>query len=495
MAENELNTTMPEEIRTYDVPMDASREITEDDTMPSAVIVQDVLDQEAGASETAASETAASETAASETAASETAATETEATETETSETEASETKASETEATEVIVVEEASGTGESSDIEVFIDENMRIVEALIFASDEPITFAQLREVIAPGEAKRNTDKTEVVAVRTEAVEENGEAADTAIRKTAPRKRPAPRFTITALKSMVDRLNESYRENGNAFRVIEIAGGFSFQTTPAFGGYVGQLYAERTKRRLTQAALETLAIIAFKQPISKPSIETIRGVNVDFVIKSLLERNLISIVGREDTVGRPLLYGTTKFFLKHFGLRSLNDLPKPREIEELIGEEETIELFSIDENDAMPGTAEPEDGGKPGLFDTMKNDSKEHEAPEDVPEMEAVIPENAPAIEGIETEDAPDIDGPEPEDTPDIDGPEPEDTPDIDGPEPEDAPDHERIMLEENIDAEGIATEEYADIEIVTPQAAPENNTDTTEETIDSDIQKPEGRE
>ncbi len=207
------------------------------------------------------------------------------------------------------------------------------ILEALIFASDEPLTFKQIKELLAPNETGDE-----------ETVEE----------ETAPtrgRRRKTPRLTITRVKRAIDWLNDAYSDSGRSFRIIEVSGGFAFQTTGEYGAWVGRLFAERSRRRLTQSALETLSIIAFRQPISKPAVEGIRGVNADHVVKSLLERNLISIVGREDSPGRPLLYGTTKTFLKHFGLSSINDLPKPREIKDLLSSEEELSVNPIDEMD------------------------------------------------------------------------------------------------------------------------------------------------
>jgi len=145
------------------------------------------------------------------------------------------------------------------------------------------------------------------------------------------------------IDSVVDLLNEKYSENESAYKIIKIANGYIFATLEAFAKYVGYLSSERTKRRLSQAALETLSIIAYKQPITKPELESIRGVNSDYILTTLLEKNLITIKGRAETVGRPLLYGTTDEFLKYFGLNNLSDLPKPREIEEIMQDEDFIE--------------------------------------------------------------------------------------------------------------------------------------------------------
>jgi len=150
-------------------------------------------------------------------------------------------------------------------------------------------------------------------------------------------------LTKDDVDSTVDLINQKYTDNVNAFRILRIANGYLYATLEVFAKYVGYLSSERAKRRLSQAALETLSIIAYKQPITKPELESIRGVNSDYILTTLLEKNLITIKGRAETVGRPLLYVTTDEFLKYFGLNNLTDLPKPREIEEIMQDEDFIE--------------------------------------------------------------------------------------------------------------------------------------------------------
>lgn len=145
------------------------------------------------------------------------------------------------------------------------------------------------------------------------------------------------------IESAVESLNENYLKQNSAFRIKKISNGYIFATTEEFAKYVGYLSSERAKRRLSQAALETLAIIAYKQPVTKPEIETIRGVDSDYMLTTLLEKNLITIKGRAETVGRPLLYCTTDEFLKYFGLNNISDLPKPRELEEIMQDEDFLE--------------------------------------------------------------------------------------------------------------------------------------------------------
>ncbi|MFC2082124.1 SMC-Scp complex subunit ScpB [Bacteroidota bacterium] len=181
------------------------------------------------------------------------------------------------------------------------------VIEALIFASDEPISASEIVKAIK----EIDGDETEI--------------------------------SSSNIESVVDNLNEKYSEEDKSFKIIKLSNGFTFSTKPEYSKYVGFLSTEKSKRRLSHAALETLAIVAYKQPITKPEIESIRGVNADFVIKTLLEKNLITIKGRADTIGRPLLYITTDEFLKYFGLFNLSDLPKPREIEEIMKDEDFIE--------------------------------------------------------------------------------------------------------------------------------------------------------
>lgn len=143
-------------------------------------------------------------------------------------------------------------------------------------------------------------------------------------------------FSPSKVAQAVASLNTRYMESGTSFRIREIAGGYQIYIVPEFTGFVQEMFSRRRKMRLTRAALETLAIIAYKQPVTRIEIEQIRGVASDGVIHNLLEKNMISIKGRAETIGKPLQYGTTDEFLKFFGLNSLEDLPGMSEIEELL---------------------------------------------------------------------------------------------------------------------------------------------------------------
>lgn len=181
------------------------------------------------------------------------------------------------------------------------------VVEALIFASDEPLSHSEIIKAI------KEIDGDDI------------------------------QISSTEVESAVGSLNDTYSENDSAFKILHIANGYLYATNPEYSKYVGFLSSEKSKRRLSQTALETLSIIAYKQPITKPEIEQIRGVNSDYMMNTLLEKNLITIKGRAETVGRPLLYTTTSEFLKYFGLGKITDLPKPREIDEIMQDADFLE--------------------------------------------------------------------------------------------------------------------------------------------------------
>ena len=177
--------------------------------------------------------------------------------------------------------------------------EKRRIVEALVLSSSEPISAAKLAEII-------------------------------------------PYCDAGEVKDLVNELNTEYAEQDRSFEIWEVAGGFQIRTRAEFSGYLQKLQKERALR-LSQAALETLAIIAYRQPVTRAEIEDVRGVDVGATVKSLLERHLIRIAGQREVPGRPMLYGTTRRFLEIFGLESLKNLPTLRELDELAREQGLVE--------------------------------------------------------------------------------------------------------------------------------------------------------
>jgi segregation and condensation protein B len=150
------------------------------------------------------------------------------------------------------------------------------------------------------------------------------------------------------IRQALESLKSHYEKREGGLQIHEVAGGFQLSTRPEYAPWIKMLGKMKTSAKLSRSGLESLAIIAYKQPIVRGEIEAIRGVETSGVLRTLLERKLVRIVGRKDVPGRPIMYGTTKFFLQHFGLRDLAELPPLREFKEL-GESEQAMLPVGDE--------------------------------------------------------------------------------------------------------------------------------------------------
>jgi len=147
-----------------------------------------------------------------------------------------------------------------------------------------------------------------------------------------------PEWRKEEIEGALRELTEEYEKMGRAFHLVEVAGGYQFRTRPEYASWIKRLRKVRPMK-LSRAALEALAVVAYRQPVTRAEVEEIRGVDSGWVLGSLLEKGLIHPIGRKETVGRPLLYGTTKKFLETFGLKDLKDLPTLKEIEALTEEE------------------------------------------------------------------------------------------------------------------------------------------------------------
>ncbi len=170
------------------------------------------------------------------------------------------------------------------------IEEIKPIVESLIFAAEEPITLRKVADIIG------DTDSAQVLEA-------------------------------------VAQLKNDYDTQGRSFQIEEIAGGYQLFTKPEYYEWIAKLRKKSGETKLSQASLETLAIIAYKQPILRADLESIRGVQSGQIIRLLMEKDLVKVVGRDESLGHPLLYGTTKRFLEYFGLKDLKDLPNIEELE------------------------------------------------------------------------------------------------------------------------------------------------------------------
>lgn len=178
-------------------------------------------------------------------------------------------------------------------------EEWTRAIEALIFAADEPVTTSQIAAVIA------------------EVTQENALTAD-------------------QIEALIDQINSDYEATGRALGIQNWAGGYRMATKPEVAPYLKVFFSIDRQRKLSRSLMETLAILAYRQPATKPEVDFVRGVDSDYALRKLMEIGLADVIGRSESVGRPLLYGTTPSFLEEFGLARLDDLPNLREIESLL---------------------------------------------------------------------------------------------------------------------------------------------------------------
>lgn len=168
-------------------------------------------------------------------------------------------------------------------------------IEALIFASEKSISVEEIGQVIEGAQFKK--------------------------------------IKPESIKAIIDDIRRKYDSLDLALELVYIDGGYQFLTRKEYYPVINQLQIQRSKKRLSQAALETLAIVAYKQPITKLEVEQIRGVNCDYTVQKLLEKELITIIGKAETVGKPILYGTSNLFMDYFGINSTSDLPQMTDIQ------------------------------------------------------------------------------------------------------------------------------------------------------------------
>jgi segregation and condensation protein B len=203
------------------------------------------------------------------------------------------------------------------------------VVEAIIFASDDALSLESLRKMFI-GEIIDNGDKIPGID------NGNGENPD----EQETEQSDYSQFDDLYFSNLIHEINTDLIKTGRPYHIVHAAGGYLFATRPEYGKLIYETSKLKTKRRLSHAALEVLAIVAYKQPITKPEVELIRGVNSSEVINALAEKNIVEEVGKKDTLGKPIMYGTTDEFLKIFGLNSLKDLPRLKEFEEMNNEED-----------------------------------------------------------------------------------------------------------------------------------------------------------
>ncbi len=192
--------------------------------------------------------------------------------------------------------------------------------EAILFAADEPVSASRIAKIVADVTGRLAPSEDDVVAA-------------------------------------LDRLNTTYEDHERAFEVKSWAGGYRMVTRASLSPYAKTFYVGEQETSLSRSLMETLAVIAYRQPVTRPEVDFVRGVNSDYAIRKLLEMDLASVEGRADSVGRPLLYGTTDRFLEQFGLDALGDLPTLREVEDLLDDpafdDERAKLLQLDREEGI----------------------------------------------------------------------------------------------------------------------------------------------
>ncbi|MDX2249099.1 MAG: SMC-Scp complex subunit ScpB [Bacteroidia bacterium] len=229
-----------------------------------------------------------------------------------------------------------------------------QIIEAVIFVADQPVTWGFIRNTFFAKKAESADNGT---PVEDDAEEEPWDAGEFSLFQE---------LTEEVWEEIVKGLQEKYSEEKYPFEIRKVGGGCQFFTKPAFHRYVRKASLNKNQKRLSRAALETLSIIAYRQPISKAEMEFIRGVNCDYAVQKLLEKKLVAITGRSEGPGRPLLYSTSAFFMQYFGLADMSDLPKLKEFEELAEEHQELFRQQMDDKINKPNGKEtgenPEEG-------------------------------------------------------------------------------------------------------------------------------------
>ncbi len=244
------------------------------------------------------------------------------------------------------------------------------IIEALLFASQKPLS---LKEITA--------------ALRGALQDSDDEAV-----------RAASKLRTGEVQGLIEELRADYETQGRAFQFVEQAEGWALRSKPEFAVWIRQLYPESKPTRLSGPALETLAIIAYRQPLTRADIEAVRGVAVDGVVQSLQDRGLIRISGRAEVPGRPLLYETTEVFMQHFGLKSLDELPNVEELRRVkLPTASTGELFP----QGTPAPAAPADPST----ELLQPARPEADAPaaEPAPAAEITLPPHEPSAADSQT--------------------------------------------------------------------------------------------
>lgn len=247
------------------------------------------------------------------------------------------------------------------------------IIEALMVASDDPLPSSEIARLIRARVAEMEDEllsQAEKEKADYAEIEKEDGNSDVTSASLPDEIKVLAEVTDLEIVEAIGKLNQSYEDTGRAFRALERAKGWKIYTSPEFGDFVKHLFPGRKPKRLSGPAMETLAVVAYRQPVTKAAIDAVRGVSSDGMLQKLLDLELVKIGGRADLPGRPLLYETTDYFFEHFGIKSPEELPNALELramdlpepeEEVAEEEPAAEEKQATLADAEPATATPTD--------------------------------------------------------------------------------------------------------------------------------------
>ena len=255
------------------------------------------------------------------------------------------------------------------------------VLESILFSSQKPLSIAELRQCLKEAPAH----------------------SDTAIPKELEDAKPM------AIEKALESLSVEYQDLGRSFRLVCVAGSWQFVNSPDYAPWVKALFGHRPKpARLTQAALETLAIIAYRQPLTRAEAEQIRGVSVDGVLKMLIDRGLVEQAGRAEVLGRPMTFRTTELFLEYFGLKDLEGLPAADELRRIpVAKAESLDDDDSEEDSSEDEDAEDEDADE-DLDDSESDDEDEFDEDDEDDEDQDEFEDDEDEVDDFDDDDVDD---------------------------------------------------------------------------------------
>jgi len=255
------------------------------------------------------------------------------------------------------------------------------VLESILFSSQKPLSIAELRQCLKEAPAH----------------------SDTAIPKELEDAKPM------AIEKALESLSVEYQDLGRSFRLVCVAGSWQFVNSPDYAPWVKALFGHRPKpARLTQAALETLAIIAYRQPLTRAEAEQIRGVSVDGVLKMLIDRGLVEQAGRAEVLGRPMTFRTTELFLEYFGLKDLEGLPAADELRRIpVAKAESLDDDDSEEDSSEDEDAEDEDADE-DLDDSESDDEDEFDEDDEDDEDQDEFEDDEDEVDDFDDDDGDD---------------------------------------------------------------------------------------